>query len=263
MMVSGDSRGRFAIQVINVNELVEKLPWDTGFFGINVARLRVARIDRATLAAVLDWCRQEQVMCLYYEADINDPLSIHLAESNGFKLVDVRVTLGIDLRCDMFNDSIDPVEGLVIRPFKREDIPALELIAKESCRSSRYYFDTEFPRGTCERLYMVWIRNSCNGLADEVLVAELGGKPVGFLTCKIYKGFGRIVLVGIDPQFRGQGIGSHLVSEAVRWFRDNGLNLIKVVTQARNIGAQRLYQAAGFKTLSVSLFYHKWFKDRS
>lgn len=261
MIASGYNSDRFSGQAIQANEFVEKLPWDTEFFKMNVAQLKVARIDSTTLAAVLDWCEQEQVMCLYYEADINDPTSIHLAESSGFKLVDVRMVLGIDLRYDVFNDSNDFVEGLIIRPFKKEDITALELIAKEGFKISRYYFDTDFPAGACERLYIVWIRNSCNGFADEVLVAELKGQPVGFLTCKAYEGFGRIILVGVDPKFRGRSIGSHLVSEAVRWFRNNGLNLIKVVTQARNIGAQRLYQAAGFKTLSVSLFYHKWFKD--
>jgi ribosomal protein S18 acetylase RimI-like enzyme len=33
---------------------------------------------------------------------------------------------------------------------------------------------------------------------------------------------------------------------------------VSVVTQGRNVAAQRLYQRAGFVTASTQLWYHRW-----
>jgi hypothetical protein len=46
---------------------------------------------------------------------------------------------------------------------------------------------------------------------------------------------------------------------ALRWFTENRLNRVEVVTQARNFTAQRLYQRSGFVTANVQLWFHKWF----
>ena len=58
---------------------------------------------------------------------------------------------------------------------------------------------------------------------------------------------------------RGRGGGSALVQGALAWFADRGVTQVLVVTQGRNVGAQRLYQKAGFLTRKVELWYHRWF----
>ena len=60
-------------------------------------------------------------------------------------------------------------------------------------------------------------------------------------------------------QARGQGLGGTLVAGAVSWFAGEGLATVSVVTQARNVTSQRLYQRCGFVTRSVQLYYHKWY----
>jgi ribosomal protein S18 acetylase RimI-like enzyme len=44
----------------------------------------------------------------------------------------------------------------------------------------------------------------------------------------------------------------------VRWFSEEGVEVVSVVTQARNVRAQRLYQRYGFTTRSVKLWFHRW-----
>jgi len=45
----------------------------------------------------------------------------------------------------------------------------------------------------------------------------------------------------------------------MNWFADQNASNITVVTQGRNVAAQRLYQRLGFVTRSLELTYHKWF----
>ena len=134
-------------------------------------------------------------------------------------------------------------------------------IAKESYLDTRFYFDTNFPRELCNGLYEVWITKSLNGYADFVLVAEQDGAAVGYITCDLEKNStsGKISLVGVGRKMRNQGVGGILISGAVQWFWKQGTEKIIVVTQGRNIAAQRLYQKHNFLIDRCDLWYHKWF----
>jgi RimJ/RimL family protein N-acetyltransferase len=50
--------------------------------------------------------------------------------------------------------------------------------------------------------------------------------------------------------------------EALQWFADQGMDSMEVVTQGRNVAAQRLYQKCGFATKEVQLWYHHWFGEK-
>ena len=52
---------------------------------------------------------------------------------------------------------------------------------------------------------------------------------------------------------RDRGIGWALVAESLRWFAVHGARQVSVVTQGRNVQAQRLYQHCGFLTRSMQL----------
>jgi ribosomal protein S18 acetylase RimI-like enzyme len=88
-------------------------------------------------------------------------------------------------------------------------------------------------------------------------------KAVGYITCDIENNrrIGRISLVGVDESAARMGIGSSLVYSALNWFYKEKIPKVIVITQGRNYDAQRLYQKCGFKTISVQLWYHKWFKN--
>ena len=101
------------------------------------------------------------------------------------------------------------------------------------------------------------------GYAQAVLVAGLPGRPEGFITChtkpELHKG--QIGLVGVDEAARGHGTGRTLVLELLHWFAGQGLESVQVVTQGRNIAAQRLYEKCGFLTVEIKNWYHRWFGE--
>jgi dTDP-4-amino-4,6-dideoxy-D-galactose acyltransferase len=49
------------------------------------------------------------------------------------------------------------------------------------------------------------------------------------------------------------------MSSAIIWFAKQGAEKIGVVTQGRNVSAQRFYQRCGFVTRSVGFWFHRWY----
>lgn len=179
-----------------------------------------------------------------------------IAEAAGFHLVDLRIEF-----CRRI-DAQAVTETLPVRHFRESDLPELKKIAADAYLNSRFYYDRNFTRERASALYQEWIDKSCRGHADAVLVAEHEGGVGGFITCQLESPgsspIGRIGLLGVSSHARGSGLGKALVNSALGYFEQKNAVEARVVTQGRNIAAQKLYQANGFKTHSLNLWYHKW-----
>lgn len=127
---------------------------------------------------------------------------------------------------------------------------------------SRYYYDGHFNKETLERFYSDWLEGTFRSPQGKVFVAHRDGKPVGYISGEIDSaaGHGRIILVGVDEASSGDGTGRRLVDAMLGWMQGRGAYTVEVVTQGRNIPAQRLYQKCGFKIVSAHIWYHKWFQ---
>jgi ribosomal protein S18 acetylase RimI-like enzyme len=242
----------------------EVLAWDSEFFGCRIGRMAGGRLDPNLLVEVDAWCRAEAIDCLYFLADSGDPATAAVAEAGGFRLMDLRVTLEGPLTPDPSPiPSRPPGEGRPLaRLFRPEDLPELRRIAAVSHHDSRFYADPHFDRARCDELYATWIEKSCRGeSADAVLVAEHEGKPAGYISCVRSGGVddsGEIGLIAVAAEAQGRGLGKALIRSSLRWFADRGLPRVRVVTQGRNVRAQRLYQAHGLFTRSIGLWFHRW-----
>ncbi|MBN1311707.1 MAG: GNAT family N-acetyltransferase [Anaerolineae bacterium] len=240
-------------------DLCELAEWDSHFFSIRIARATADRVVGDDMVRIMQWCSTNRIDCLYFLSTADDASTVRQLEDNHFRFVDVRLTfertpLGLP------SAEQEPFSGSV-RQCVPGDIPYLKAIAKAAYRDTRFYFDPNFSLALCDALYETWIEKSCLGYADAVLVYETDEKrPAGYVTChSLDSDHGQIGLVGVALEAQGRGVGRHLVSHAVRWFADQGIRRVSVVTQARNWRAQRLYQHCGFLTTSVKLWYHRWF----
>jgi len=232
----------------------EFLGWDTDFFGYRIGKSTVNELDQVRMDAIVAWCLENAIDCLYFLANPDHPQTAQLLTANRFALVDIRLTLE---KHDLA--TWQPfMPTMTIRPYHESDMPQLKAIARHSYRASRFYFDTHFSEVICDAFYETWIEKSCHGYADEVLVCEIANQPVGFVTCSAKATNGNIGLVGVDASIRGKGIGYQLLMASMNWFHDRACVTVDVVTQGRNISAQRLYQRCGFMTKSVELWYHFW-----
>jgi len=228
------------------------LPWDSAFFKrriaiVNGQRETLARLQEATL-----WAAEHLVDCLYYQVDPQCDYAARDAERAGFSLVDVRLTLersGLDVASTIYGTRLATAD----------DLPRLRAIASQSHRDTRFYFD-EHLRPASDSLYVTWIERSVvEGFADAVLVVDGSDGPVGYVTCRLLGEAGASIgLLGIAAEARGQGTGTQLLTAALGWLGRRGASRVSVVTQARNLAAQRLYQRQGFLASDVKLWYHAW-----
>jgi GNAT superfamily N-acetyltransferase len=233
-------------------EPCELLDWDSSFFGFPIAQVTEHRLDEGRLDQALAWCAGRGVRCLYLLADAADPATTLAAEDRGFHTVDVRLTLEHSL-------EHPPRPSQPNKVASRAELESLLPLARRSFGETRFFADPGFPRERVEEMYAEWLLASDGGpMGDVVLLAERDGGPAGAITC-VRGEVGEIGLTMVDPSAREGGTGSDLVAGALDWLREAGSERVQVQTQARNAGAQRLYQRAGFLTAQVDIWLHRWF----
>lgn len=238
---------------------IEYLSWDSAHYGYRIARAKSSQVNSSACQNLMTECQNGDIDCLYFLADASDQDTIAALQDSGLEFVDIRLTLAANYKVLPGESQLD---GIRFRLGDRHDLAQLLPIAGVSFGQSRFYVDRRFGHDRATRMFQIWLQKSfTNASGTAVVVAEQDGAPVGFVTCHLHKppGEGNIGLVGVAESARGLGCAGGMIQYAARWFVGQGVDRLNVVTQGRNVAAQRLYQRKGFVTRSVELWFHKWF----
>jgi len=241
--------------------LLKFLPWDSSHFGIRIARATARQLDGPACQELEAECVDQDIECLYFLADAADQDTVSVLQAAQFDFVDIRLTLAASVG-DVPNAA--PGAELLMRLGQENDLEALLPVAGGSFTMSRFYVDRRFGVDKAMLMYQTWLEKSLKtDFAAAVVVAEMAGQPVGFVTCHLHEpaGEANLGLVGVAPSVRGAGCARGMVAYAARHLSRQGVERLNVITQGRNIAAQRLYQRCGFAVRSVELWFHKWFKQ--
>ena len=106
-------------------------------------------------------------------------------------------------------------------------------------------------------------------LPESFLVAENAGMFVGYIMCKSEFGFsnfkklgfvkkGHVVSVAVLDKFRGNGIGSALVEEAIKGVQEKQCDEMYLEVRCSNTDAVRLYERLG---MSVKQRLKSYYRD--
>lgn len=199
--------------------VIQRLDWDTEWFGFPIATV---------MGAGTGPLPTHEFRCLYC---LCEPDHARWAEGEGFELIDIRVELD-------WQGTREAPTGIREEMGERD---RLQELARDAFADSRFYQDERFPRERVDAMFGRWLERSSVVLTDD--------DRRGFITYD----HGHIGLVGVSAEARGAGLGVQLVNAAQA--RNPSLT---VVTQGKNIAAQRLYQKCGFRTSAVKLWYHRW-----
>ena len=230
------------------------LEWDSTHFGIRIGQVMAPQIDGRLLGNALESAELSSIDCMYLLVDSRDASGIRLASKFGWRMVDLRVRLGAPI------SRVSP-DANGVRQAVTEDIPVLRELAKRAHRESRFYADGNFSEAACDDLFALWIERSVRDreFAGSVFVPQTPcGETTGYITCAVKEGIGQIGLIAVAENARRMGWGTRLLGASAKWFTDQGLERVSVVTQGCNLAALRTYQRFGFTIDSIDLWFHWW-----
>jgi dTDP-4-amino-4,6-dideoxy-D-galactose acyltransferase len=238
-----------------VRELVTQLAWDTEFFGFSVASVLPPKLSAPQMAQVLAWSQENSIRCLYWLADSTAPDVIEIARQNEFDAIDLR----LQLECSRLKEH-SPTRSEAIHPARRSDLDQLTRLSAATQQDNRFHKDRRFPALKASDLYAQWVQRDL--AENHVLVSkDEGDRITGFISYRAAPGAsaGSISLLSVSQDYSGRGIGFGLTQAATHEMFSRGCSRVTVVTQGSNIGAQRVYQNAGFRTASTGTWFHRWF----
>jgi len=104
-------------------------------------------------------------------------------------------------------------------------------------------------------------------LPEAFIVAEISGKIVGYIMCKMEHGFsnfkklgfvkkGHVVSIAVIDEHRSKGFGSALVNESIEGVKIRQCSELYLEVRCSNNDAVRLYEKLGFsKTQKLKAYY--------
>ena len=233
--------------------LVQRLPWDSKFWGVNAARIYAATTTE--LAEGLAECRSFGVRWVTMLAPVDLTTVIDRAIRAGFQMVDIRVTLTRSL-----GGVSDATPVSLISPLELRQAQAL---VEGAFQISRFFVDTHLDRARCGEFYRTWVANSFSGeMADAIVASRHEGLLDAFVTIRLDShGAASLPLVAVRSDRRGIGVGKRVMHEALKWLSAQGAETVVVTTQLSNVGAIRLYESLGFGIHETGVWLHHWIES--
>jgi ribosomal protein S18 acetylase RimI-like enzyme len=156
---------------------------------------------------------------------------------------------------------------LRIRPFDDRDAEAVVALSLRAWAPAFASLERVLGREIFERQHPDW-REDQRRAVEEVLatnkgrvwVAEVDANVVGFVAIEIdhpERSMGETIMVAVDPDHQGGGIGTSLTEFALERLKDAGMTVAMVETGGDHghAAARRTYEKAGYTLLPVARYF--------
>ncbi len=130
----------------------------------------------------------------------------------------------------------------MIRKATLEDLPLLLEIEKVCFKSSRY-----------SREQIEWILTGEN---EVTYIYFMNAQPVGSVMLSMQGDSGRVISIGVHPDWRGKGVAGELMSTAEKWFSESGAREVDLEVSVENSEALNLYSSMGYEVVRVLKGYY-------
>ena len=227
--------------------MIEKLSWDSNFFGFPVGKLEWLEGEEETLIELLTKDHQYTVMYIFADHEIS-------LELPGVTTTDIKVTFCKELK------QVQEYQGSILEfdPQKHKYQELLDLVYL-SGTFSRFKQDVRLSEEDFSRLYQNWINKSIQSETTTVLIQEQDNTLEGFITLEeVSRESCRIGLIAVHPDHQGKSIATQLIRKCQNIAFELGKSIIEVSTQDKNVAAKKLYAKNGFKNQKIKYIYHLW-----
>jgi ribosomal protein S18 acetylase RimI-like enzyme len=224
--------------------------FETEILGIATFGLEIeGHADAAAIAKTLDAAKRAGARLLTCRRPETDRATIAALQACGFKVIECLLTLSrpLDINARSLPSGI--------RLSRKDDADGVATVGASIFRFDRFHMDPQVPKAAADRLKGAWARNSVEGRADAVFIAETDGRITGFNACLLRGDTAVIDLIGVRSGMQGRGIGRDLVAAALSHYAGRAARMI-VGTQSANYASLALYHQAGFRIDNSAFTLH-------
>jgi putative acetyltransferase len=144
-------------------------------------------------------------------------------------------------------------EGITIRAARPSDAASFREMWVGVVAEQRYVRTAEVTRTT--RSFKKGFRNAVTDDVANLMAVDASGRVVGnlYIERERHPVNHHVATLGmaIAPEWRGKGLGSALMSEALRWAERVGIEKVALSVYPGNAAAQALYRKFGFEEEGV------------
>jgi len=112
---------------------------------------------------------------------------------------------------------------------------------------------------------IIYRTNLSNCSPEDVVLTCDGNRVIGYcwtrITCEAEattgERRGQIFMLGVDPDYRGKGVGKGVLLAGLSYLKSKGLQVVELTVDSTSKAACSLYHSVGFEISSSSLWYEK------
>jgi len=173
-------------------------------------------------------------------------------EKTGFKPIRRFCEMAVDLTEVLEQDVF---AGFTVRSLQEGEEASLTRL-QNRCFAGSWGYN---PNTAEEIEYAV---NATDNIQELIFIATDGDRLVGYQWMNIEQDIrgtrqGRVSMLGVDPEYRGKGIGRELMQAGLGCLKSRGLKIARLTVDSENMAANTLYHSVGFRESDTSLWYEK------
>lgn len=148
-----------------------------------------------------------------------------------------------------------------IRKATTHDYEQLKEMKLKAKASERIYNKSLKPLRQCKKSYFAYLAKDLRRKDIAVFIAVERGKPVGMITGRIVETLpiktlrrkGHASNLFIMPGHRRKGIATAMMSELLKWFRDNNVKDVRLGVHAKNASAYDMFRKFKFREYAIEM----------
>jgi mycothiol synthase len=166
----------------------------------------------------------------------------------------------LELRLDLFKSRLQETgnNSLHYRSLQSDEGEILAQL-QNRCFAGSWGYNANTPEEINDRIHLP----SCS--PEDIILAFDADRPIGYCWTRISpqknkapsENMGRIYMLGVDPDYRGRGLGRQLLLVGLSNLKSKALRVVELTVDHENEPARALYKSAGFKLWKSSLWYEK------
>jgi len=235
---------------------IDKLDWDSDFFGIKIGRLSVTNADDFDPLSFIDQVHDEKYD-LVYVFKYQTMFGYDKITQAGLDLVDIQITMSKKInRYDYRDFPYDFRTGLT-----EKELAGCYHIAEETAIVSRFYTEKTIGPDKTRNLYRKWIDNAMKkSFSDGLFLTKEADSVTGIHLIKTDRqnNVGYFTLTGVDPDSKRMGIGRKLWEQSFGYFsNETEIEIIRSPFSFQNAESFNFHLKMGFNKLEeIKYIYH-------